>query len=469
MNLAELTALLRQDTEQGRLAFSGALASSRSITALLQELFPGFSPSFLPEKFQPQGQLLLNRFHCLLPASGGGVQCLDIGIGFDKPAGFGPSGLHFEVQNLNLLVTGLPGSPFLSASLDGQVHIGAAALGARMSLPGTRLSLSLEGSRPVPVAQLLQGILPATGLPGLLIEQARGEIEMESGAFMLECLLSAQTPPGFLASFPSARAVSTLYLSGRPGAVSAMVQADLAVGDTEISLGALLQNNPEVFGSISSLPLKDCLEHLAGLSVPELPEVRLTEGRLHLAPDGSFSLNASLEADFQQLAAAWSIPLPDTVGNFPLQSLSLSGNLLRREIKAELRSARPVPLLRNSGQKVEIIGAAVRLDGALLESASMTLHGKTEAAENIELQFDYLTVNFDAQTGIWAADSRARIRIHDMEKELAVSLGSGHLRLSYEDEAVLAHLSGGGKAAIRQLSVFAEKVEAEGQNSVRWG
>lgn len=469
MTLTELTALLSQDIEQGRRAFRNFLASRQSAVGLLQEFFPEFGLPPLPEKFQPEGPFQLNRFQCFLSADEESVRSLGIGVGFGKPAGFGPSGLRFEVEQLNLLITGLPGSPFLSASLDGRVRLGEVALGAQMSLPDTRLNLSLEGGQPVPAAQLLRGLLPAESVPELLIEQARGEIETENGAFLLKCLVSTRTPPAFLSHFPSAQAVSTLYLSGRAGAVSAMVQADLAIGETEISLGALFRKDPEVFGGISNLSLNDCLERLAGLSVPELPEVYINEGKLHLASGGSFSLNGSLEVDFQNLALAWNIPLPDTISNFPLQSFSLSGNLPQRDLNLELRSVRRLSLLHNSGQKVEIIGAAIRLAGASLESASMTLNGKTEIAEGMELRFDHLTLRFDARTKAWAADSRAKIRIYDIEKELAVSLGNDHLRLSYEDEIVLVRLSGGGKAAIRRLSVFAEKVEAGGEKSVRWG
>lgn len=469
MNLAELTALLNEDIEQGRLAFSNALAASQSIASLLQELFPEFNASFLPEKFQPEGPLRLNRFQCLHSMNGVEVQSLDIGLGFNKQVGFGASGLSFEVQNLNLLVSGLPASPFLSASLDGQVRIGEVALNAQMSLPDTRLRMSLEGGQPLPVAQLLQGLLPAAGLPELLVEQARGEAEMESGAFMLECLVSAQTPPEFLTHFPAAEAVSTLYLAGQSGSVSAMVQADLALGDTEITLGALLQKDPEVFGDVSNLSLNDCLQRLAGLPIPELPDVRIVEGALRLSSGGSLSLSGSLEIDFQQLAIAWNIPLPDTISNFPLRSFSLSGNLPARDFSLELRSAQRVALLNNTDQQVEIVGATVRLAGASLESASITLHGKTEIAEKTALQFDYLTVNYDAQAAAWAADSRAKIRIYDVEKELAVSLGNDHFSLSYEEEIVLVRLGDEGKAAVRQLSVFAERVETDGKKSVRWG
>ena len=166
------------------------------------------------------------------------------------------------------------------------------------------------------------------------------------------------------------------------------------------------------------------------------------------------SLSGRLEIDFQRLAIAWNIPLPDTISNFPLRSFSLSGNLPARDFSLELRSAQRVALLDNTDQQVEIVGATVRLAGASLESASITLHGKTEIAEKTALQFDYLTVNYDAQAGAWAADSRAKIRICDVEKELAVSLGNDHFSLSYEEEIVLVRLGDEGKAAVRQLSDF---------------
>ncbi|MCB0584716.1 MAG: hypothetical protein KDD06_05240, partial [Phaeodactylibacter sp.] len=469
MNLSELTAILNNDIEEGRRAFQDALAGTQNISSLLRDLFPGFNLSFFPEKFRPEGPFHLNRFQCIQSADEESIQSLAIGVGFNEVSGLEAPGFAVSIQNLNLLASGLPGTPFLSASLDGQLRMGDVALEAQMSLPGTRFNLSLEGSPAVPVGQLLRGILPAEGLPELLIEQARGEIETESGAFLLECLISSQTPPGFLKHFPASRAVSSLFLAGQSGSASAFIQANLEVGETEITLGARLQADPEVFGGVSNLALKDCLEHLAGLSFPELPDVRILEGELRLSPRGSFSLSGSLEVDFRSLAAALNIPLPDTISNFPLNSFSLSGSLPDKGLSLELRSVQRVPLLDNPDQQVEIIGAAIRFADTSLAAASLTLHGATRVTENVELEFDYLTVAYDPPSGKWSADSQAKIRFQDVEKGLAVSLGNDHFRLSYEEEIVLMRLGTAGRAAISQLSVFAEKAETGGKKGVRWG
>jgi hypothetical protein len=438
-------------------------------TEQLCQLLQSADLSFLPEKFKPAENLTLSRFQCILSMHNGMIKSLNLGLTFSRRFEVIPNTLAIKSESLNFIVSDIPANPHVSTSLAAAVQIGDIELDAHMLFPSTRLQVNLQPEHPIPIARLVKGLIPAANLPALHIEKIRGEVEAEAGQYMLECWIASDSKPEFLQYFPKIRSQSTLYLSGDSESASAMIGIDLEVGDTEVNLGARLQEHAEVFGNISYLSLKDIMKHLIGQELLEIPDIGIRDGYMRLQSGGKFFFSGSLSFDFLKLSKAWNIPIPDTLANFTLNSVSLNSDMLNKKFVLQLIAYPRVPLLQNSDQKIEIVGATFQISESSQIAASLTFHGEAEIAEQVKLICENLTVNYDSPAGKWTAESQATLLIYGQSHELSVSLSNDHIGLTCPGEIVLSRLGGSGKVAAQQLSVFAEKNEDGNDKGVRWG
>jgi hypothetical protein len=469
-NLCLVSEPFLEDT--GSLLFNAEFDKSGLQLPSINALFDTFDihyPELIPQKYLPNDSIHISRFQFLLSLAEGSIDSIDVGLSTAMEFSLMPGSLSLKLVGLDLMVSHISESPHVSASIQAEINIGDVRLEATTMFPSVSVDVSLHPDQPLLISKLLDPFLPQLELPDVSIDNIVGQVDIESGSFMLELAVAAGGQLPFLRHLPPVQTQWHIYLAHNAQSTQAAALCSLSLGSTEIELGAKLGNEVELSGEFQNLSLRTAVTQLIQKEIAEIPEINIQSGYMMLNSNGDFSLSGEMDFDFSSLLTAFDMGMPDTVNVFSLEYFTLTGNLADLSFNLRFGTDSETPLLHNASQSLSISSANLSISSADGLRVSFSLKGKTQIADQVYLDFNQMALDFESRTRSWASKNKAVLSLYDKDYQLEISLGNDQLKLRYPEEIIFSDFGGNGKVCVNDLLVFAESVGSNETSRTRWG